>query len=512
MGRFTQWLASPFRSSGRGAEEQPKGAALSPPRRSLGKLTWSLEKIRSARDAQMRGQFDLAVRLAEAFRTDDALFVPYNARVGTQTALKLTWAPAETDAGRAAVERAAANLLIPQHVRQSILGTMANHGMAIGYVLQSPAPDGSAVRYELTEWPLEHVYYDSGAGDFKTRTKDGPPVVITHGDGRWIIFRKYGVATFTQDAAVLPGALIWAAHAIGIQDWCLGAGSHGRPKLIGSLPEGVRLGDGNTLPPEAAQFLELMRGLMAGDVDAGIMPHGADAKILINGDTSWQVFERLVLNRERAAARIYLGTDAILGATGGAPGVNIETLFTIASTRIQGDLEALQRGFYEGMILPWAAVSGVPADELCLEYEVPDADAARKSEQESEAVTRLGTALKTLRDAQILVTQDTVDALRAVLGVTVPCELASQDETAPPIELAPTDVAKVVLVKEVRLSRGLPLLGDERDDMTITELEEFNKAKAAPAPAPGAPAPGEPPTEGEGPPGEPPPEPPAPDE
>jgi hypothetical protein len=45
--------------------------------------------------------------------------------------------------------------------------------------------------------------------------------------------------------------------------------------------------------------------------------------------------------------------------------------------------------------------------------------------------------------------------------------------------LAPTDVAKVVRVSEARASQGLPAFGDARDNMTITELDEFMKAKSA---------------------------------
>lgn len=36
---------------------------------------WTLAEIFAARDAQMRGQFALAARLAESMRTDDALAV-----------------------------------------------------------------------------------------------------------------------------------------------------------------------------------------------------------------------------------------------------------------------------------------------------------------------------------------------------------------------------------------------------------------------------------------------------
>jgi len=56
--------------------------------------------------------------------------------------------------------------------------------------------------------------------------------------------------------------------------------------------------------------------------------------------------------------------------------------------------------------------------------------------------------------------------------------LASSDTRAVPITLAPTDVAKIVRVGPALRSLGLQPFGDARDDMTITELDEANKAKA----------------------------------
>jgi hypothetical protein len=47
-----------------------------------------------------------------------------------------------------------------------------------------------------------------------------------------------------------------------------------------------------------------------------------------------------------------------------------------------------------------------------------------------------------------------------------------------PLQLAPTDVAKVVRVREARGAQGLPPFGDERDDMTLPELEASAKGKA----------------------------------
>jgi hypothetical protein len=391
------------------------------------------------RDQQMRGCFDMPVRLAEAFRTDDALFTAYQARCATQSAIGLSWQPSSessnTRKAKAALKRAQAAIKVPQHVRQSILGTMANHGIAIGYVEQSVADtvNGPTVAFTLTEWPLEFVRYLVADGTLETRVKDGGlPVKIAHGDGRWVVFSKFGVLPWTQDACLLPAALLWAAHAEGLADWAGASAAHGQPRVIGELPEGVPLGDGQGgLSPDAQKFLDLITDLINGDAAAGIRPFGAKTDWIANTSTAWQVFTELVHNREGAAAKIYLGTDAILGARGGAPGVDVAALFGIATTRIQGDLEALERGFAEGVILPWCALHGVASDDAPrLVYELPDVDKDKRSEQEGAAITRLADAVDALKRAGLIVDQSVVDALAKVLGVSVACVLAPEPEPA----------------------------------------------------------------------------------
>jgi hypothetical protein len=299
--------------------------SLKPPLRRQGPYSWSLALIREARDAQMRGQFEVPVRLAEAFRTDDALFTAYQARCATQSAISLSWQPStvssNTRKSKAAIKRAQVSIRVPQHVRQSILGTMANHGLAIGYVEQTVADtaNGPTVAFTLAEWPLEFVRYIVADGTLETRVKDGStPVKITHGDGRWIVFQKFGVLPWTQDACLLPAALLWAAHAEGLADWAGASAAHGQPRVIGELPEGMPLGDGlGGLSPDAQKFLELITDLINGDAAAGIRPFGAKTDWISNDSTAWQVFTELINNREGAAAKIYLGTDAILGRAAG---------------------------------------------------------------------------------------------------------------------------------------------------------------------------------------------------
>lgn len=459
-------------------------SGLKPPQRRQSIHSWTLQRIREVRDQQMRGCFDAPVRLAEAFRTDDALFTAYQARVATQSAIALSWNAAQTPGGPAALERARPVIRVPQHVRQSILGTMANHGLAIGYVEQAvvDTANGPTVSFALTEWPLEFVRYIVSDGTLETRTKEGgAPAKITHGDGRWVVFAKFGVLPWTQDACLLPAALLWAAHAEGLADWAGASAAHGQPRVIGELPEGIPLGDGQGgLSPDAQKFLDLITDLINGDAAAGIRPFGAKTDWIANTSTAWQVFTELINNREGAAAKIYLGTDAILGARGGAPGVDVAALFGIATTRIQGDLEALERGFAEGLILPWCALHGVaPEDAPRLVYELPDVDKDKRSEQEGAAITRLADAVDDMKRAGLEVSQDTIDALARVLGVSVPCVAATAEAKVVPLQLAPTDIARVVTVNEARASQGLPPLSDDRGTMMISDLERKADAEAA---------------------------------
>jgi hypothetical protein len=416
-------------------------AGVKPPQRRQGPYSWSLQRIREVRDQQQRGCFEMPVRLAEAMRTDDALFTAYQARVATQSAIALTWQPSSESSNarksRAAIKRAQASIKVPQHVRQSILGTMANHGLAIGYVEQATVdtPVGPTIAFTLTEWPLEFVRYVTADGTLETRVKDGGlPVKITHGDGRWVVFSKFGVLPWTQDACLLPAALLWAAHAEGLADWAGASAAHGQPRVIGELPEGIPLGDSlGGLSPDAQKFLDLITDLINGDAAAGIRPFGAKTDWIANTSTAWQVFTELINNREGAAAKIYLGTDAILGARGGAPGVDVAALFGIATTRIQGDLEALERGFCEGLILPWCALHGVAVEDAPrLVYELPDVDKDKRSEQEGLAVTRLADAVDAMKRAGLIVDQDVIDALAKVLGVSISCVLAPEPEAEDP--------------------------------------------------------------------------------
>jgi len=442
--------------------------------------SWTLETIRSARDQQMRGQFEQPARLAEAMRTDDSLFVAYHNRIAPQSAVDALVVPHKSTRGEAVAKRMKGCVLAPRSVLGGLVGTLANHGVAVGYVKHQVAEDGTAVNMRLTEWPIEHVRWNETLRLLETRTVEGAIIPILHGDSRWIVFRKFDAYPWLQEACVLPAALLWAAHANGLRDWASASTSHGQAKIVGELAEGVNLqADDGALSPEAEAFLNMLQDLVSGQAGAGVRPSGSKTDFLANGSTAWQVFKELLSNREKAAARIYLGTDAILGSVGGAPGVDISQLFGVASTKIQGDFTALEQGLRSGLYEPWTAINfGDSKLAPELQYQMPDPDEEKSSEESANRLERLLSAVRDLRSTGMVVTQAVVLALAKTMKVQPVPELASTEAANVPLELAPTDVARVVKVREARASQGLAPLGDERDGLFLTELEAQAEGEA----------------------------------
>lgn len=107
-------------------------------------------------------------------------------------------------------------------------------------------------------------------------------------------------------------------------------------------------------------------------------------------------------------------------------------------------------------------------------------------------VDEITKALELARGAGLQATQSSVAALVAGLGLATE-KIPDGAPQPKPIPLAPTDLAKVVLVPEARGSVGLAPFGDARDLLTITELDAqiaaaAEKAKIEAAAAAAAPA------------------------
>jgi hypothetical protein len=387
---------------------------IDPPIQPSTALSYTLPEIMTVRDLQMAGKFCAPAEMSAAMNTDDAIFVAREGRLAPIEAMAVAMESANESSKAGRIAGQAAPLFGPNGSalskadEKAINRDLADHGYAVGCNAQwCLRPDGSAVDVVHRHWPIRDVEWDPSAERMVALVRadaEPPPtaapasvpwqgryisrVPIVHGDGRWVVYQSQAHHSWQHDAAILPGALVWARHAFGAGDWAAVSRSHGSPKWVGTLPPNTPLqklsddGENLGLTPQAQAMLDLLADLAGLPMPYGVKPHDSKAELIVNSSTAWQVFSELMTNAERAAARIWTGTDALLGAQGGAPGIDISALFGVASTIIQGDLGTISRAFHSGTIVPWAALNyGTSALAPQRAYQIPDPDLQRAREQ-----------------------------------------------------------------------------------------------------------------------------------
>lgn len=423
--------------------------------------SWALADIFSTREEQMLGQFIRPARMAEQMRTDDALFTAYQNRLAPLASVPVEMIAAPGARGASIADEADAlfganGVGLRPATLSNIRSCLIDHGVAFATVVATPREDGSRVDFEAKYWPLEYVRWDPVFRVFKARADPntvqpgdipdepyneygfvgGYWIPVIHGDGRWIIFSDFEIEPFRQNACILPAALVWARHAFAARDWAKGSLAHGTSKVIGELPAGVPLQDGSgNLTAEASAFVNLLRSIASGDSPVGIQPAGSKVDFLTNNSTAWQVWSELINNSEKAAARIYLGTDGTLGTQGGAPGIDIEQLFGVAKTKIRGDLECISRGINTGLIQPWCAINfGDSKLSPERKYVLPNDEEEATTEAYSKRNDAFFKSLVDAKQAGLVLTPIFIAQQAAQYRVLVP-DLATPPTAAPVPEI-----------------------------------------------------------------------------
>jgi hypothetical protein len=117
------------------------------------------------------------------------------------------------------------------------------------------------------------------------------------------------------------------------------------------------------------------------------------------------------------------------------------------------------------------------AKALAIQFGVPFAEADDDAPDALLFDVSLSAALDLASAQGLRPTEESVRDIVQLGGIAL--EEAPRDAAQPrKIDLAPTDVAKVIRASEARASQGLPPFGDDRDDKTIVELGEEARSEA----------------------------------
>lgn len=132
---------------------------------------------------------------------------------------------------------------------------------------------------------------------------------------------------------------------------------------------------------------------------------------------------------------------------------------------IKGLREALRGEGVRLDVTEMARRFAVPVGKV--EAQIAEVETEAESAMDVQTIER---AIQIARDAGIQPTKEAVARILKSLGVETEPVPAGAERIR--IDLAPTDVARVVRAREARASQGLPPLGDDRDEKTIGELAE----------------------------------------
>lgn len=446
---------------------------------------WDLEAVRSARDGQMRGDFAKSADLAQAVKTDPAIFGALLNRIAPHRRLPRVTS-VQDEALSAEVEDTFAR------DRPTIPGdadsfeSVVQLGLSVEQIRWTPRADGSRFDVRLEPWPMNSVWYDPFAGKLKTSTTKGI-VPIEHGNGRWVVTQQHS-ATPWEWGVIKSIGLTWVARAFHIRDRSNNSETHGEAKFIGTLAPQMDL---NSAGGRALQDLVLsLRNRRAG----GVKPPDTQIELLEAMGQMWQIFREAILSIDKDVARAYLGQDGSLTNEGG----NYIKAAELAGVRydiVEGDLSARGYALTSGLLLPWSQINFGRDIGAKIGWEIPDPDEAAQRESLGKRLLAFNEGVAALRKNGFEIDQILIDALAKQFGLDAPT-LGMRPATR--AEIFEYDLKYgIVTINEARQRKDLP--PREGGEQTVPERDAaIAPAPAAPIPVPPAPAkPADPETESE---------------
>lgn len=409
-------------------------------------VEWTPETLQSAIVSAEGGSLRLAAEFVDGllFR-DDRVQGALSARTLGLLGLPLQWdGPEPADWCRLAPESALVSIL--------------QWGLVLGFGPARVRDDGS-----LESWDPRHFDYQRTEDQWYVQTNAGREPVH-FGTGSWVAFMPYGA-----DMAHMRG--LWLALALPalIKHYTL----HDRARaseVFGSAMVVAQAGEGTT-EAQRKQYLAELRGLARNT--RMVLPEGFTIDLLEAQGQTWGIYQQ-ALDWADSAITVAIAGQVVTveGSKGFSRGDVHER---VARSLLRFTAEAFASFIAAQYIAPVWAVDTFPHWVVSAPDELIG---------EGEGLKALAEGIRAMNDTLADAGESRrVDVLAILSNYRVPTVEVLQTDDAPAVklELAPTDVARVVRVDEARRSQGLPPIGDDRGRLTIGEM-------GAPAPdAPDAP-------------------------
>jgi hypothetical protein len=445
---------------------------------------WDLTRVRNALALHNQGNFiessTLALKVlafppvmaALGQRMAPALALPRHVRAGDRGLSRVLGLAVESQLTPR--EGLYPSNVFPATLYGSTQFDLAMMGFAVWqHAFGEPDPDTGIRPLYTRRWPTWAVQYYRYRRTYVALTADGPVDIVN--DGKFTLVADneephfFGAILALAEEA-LDGLSTRRARASWID-------KYGSPKWIATMPQGTA-----TNSDEGEAMMEALATIRSPE-GFGAVPYGTVVKAeSIAAGQSTVLNDALASNWQNVAATL-LGSD---GTMTRGTGVYSAPIFAgVRRDLVDRDLKAITRGINQGHIGTWLGYNysqSIAANrgewiQPVLDIPLPDPDADARIKSYADRVKSFHEIIEKERAANFEMTQERVNQLAKSLEIDAPT-LAPVDKQISRIELAPTDIAKVVKVSEARASQGLPPMNDERDDKTIAEMDADAKAAA----------------------------------
>lgn len=387
--------------------------------------SWGTVSIQQALDNHDLGQFLLSAQLSESVQRDDRVATALNTRCKGLLGLPREITPSPRGDRRKAKTAAKdlETLWSETDLTESLIQLLrwqVMMGFAVAEILWTG--DAEAWTFSLKVWHPQFLWFNWATRQYMLNTSEGP-VVVTPGDGKWLLLTPEGEYRAWIQGAVRSIAIPWLGRQYAFRDWMRFNEIYGLPIRKATIPS-------QTTEDDKIGFFQDIRdagSAMVVSCPTGIDGQKYDIELVEATATGWETFRNATEDADKRITLALLGQNLTTEVSGGS----------FAAAKVHGQvrqdyLEADERGLVAGFrrqaLRAWAAFNyGDPDLAPVLRFDVEPPDDGKLK---ADTLVSLSTALLNLSTVA-------PEVNRRALLASYNLPLHEPGEEPPPVAVAP---------------------------------------------------------------------------
>ncbi|MEM7734434.1 MAG: DUF935 family protein [Deinococcota bacterium] len=351
--------------------------------------TWSPALVGTSLRLLMAGKLQQAALLADAVLGDDRVQPTLSNRVNGMLGLTMQFEP-DTESRRAKKVADALEQDFWDMFPEKALAELHRYGLLVG------ACAAELVWYErrgrmlprLKVWHPSLLDYDDNEDVWRLQLT-GQQIVLTPGDGKWLLYTPYGDRRPWTNSLVRAVALPWLAKHFAVKDWQGYSEVHGSPTKVGKVPAGAKKEDKD-------RFLDELFDL--GSNAAISVPDGYSYELVEASSQTSDGFDKLISWANTAVAISVLGQNLTTEVGGGSLAA-AKVHDAVRSDLLESDTESLATFLHEQALRHWTEFNFGDSEltPWALWGSDPPEDTKTTAETTNTAATALSTIMATAK-------------------------------------------------------------------------------------------------------------------